>query len=297
MVEERDLRRIIALRKCGNKKRKESASIMTFPLNIIGMDLSPLVIDDDYEVIDKHQLAEWIAIMMLGQYAHIYMIIEKLSPMEMPSEKALIDYMLSKLMVPSDNQTLIEHRDGWLFQMMSWIALNIKLHADFPGCTIHMAAPHDAPVKHGLDGLALVVTADNKVSRIVITEDKCTKNPQSYIRYNVLPEFEEYEKNLYDNKLISELTQLINPATHIGLYIALSPSFANHDNWSYRIGITRQDAHDNANGRKNLYDGYDSKVSGNVSRRNGASVNLPDLRAWMQDLSDRVCAVLRSKKV
>ena len=56
---------------------------MTFPINIIGMDLSPLVIDDDYEVVDKQQLAEWIAIMMLGQYAHIYMIIEKLSPAEL----------------------------------------------------------------------------------------------------------------------------------------------------------------------------------------------------------------------
>lgn len=270
---------------------------MAFPINIIGMDLSPLVIDDDYEVVDKQQLAEWIATMMLGQYAHIYMIIEKLSPAELPSNNALIDYMLSKLNVPNDNDTLIEHRDGWLFQMMSWIALNIKLHAEYPGCTIHMVAPHDAAAKHGLDGLAMVVTPDNKIGRIVITEDKCTTNPQSYVRYRVLPEFEDYERHIYDNKLTSELTQLINPASHMGLYIALSPSFANHENWTYRIGITRRDEHNSAEGRGELYKGYDKKVSGKASRRKGASVNLPNLRDWMQDLSDRVSVVLQSKKV
>ena len=261
------------------------------------MDLSPLVIDDDYEVIDKQQLAEWIAIMMLGQYGHIYMIIEKLSPTETPSNNALIDYMLSKLNVPDDNDTLIEHRDGWLFQMMSWLALNIKLHADYPDCTIHMVAPHDAPAKHGIDGLAMVVTADNKIERIVITEDKCTTGPRDFVRDKVLPEFVEYEKHVYDNKLISELTQFVNPATHPDLYIALSPSFVNHENWTYRIGITRKDCHDSDNGRKVLFKGYDSAVHGNVERRKGASVNQPDLRNWMQDLSVRIATVLESKKV
>jgi hypothetical protein len=38
------------------------------------MDLSPLVIDDDYEVVDKQQLAEWIAIMMLGQVSHHFSV-------------------------------------------------------------------------------------------------------------------------------------------------------------------------------------------------------------------------------
>lgn len=269
---------------------------MAFPINIIGTDLTPIVIDDDYEVIDKHQLAEWIAVMMLGQYGHIYMIIEKLSPEETPSNNELIDYMLTKLNVPKDNDTLIEHRDGWLFQMISWIALNIKLHTDYPDCAIHMVAPHDAPAKHGIDGLAMVVTADKKIGRIVITEDKCTTGPRSFVRDKVLPEFADYEKHVYDNKLTSELTQFVNPAIYPDLYIALSPSFANHENWTYRIGITRKDCHDSEKGRKKLFEGYDSTVNGNIVRRKGASINLPELRAWMQDLSDCVATILQSKK-
>jgi len=51
---------------------------MSFPIRIIGTDLSPLVIDDDYEVVDKQQLAEWIAQLVWGEYGHIYMIIENL---------------------------------------------------------------------------------------------------------------------------------------------------------------------------------------------------------------------------
>ena len=270
---------------------------MAFPINIIGTDLSPIVIDDDFNVIDKQLLAEWIAIMLFGQYGHIYMIIENLAPMETPSNNALIDYLLTKLNVPNDNDTLKEHRDGWLFQMISWIALNIKLHIEYPDSTIHMVAPHDAPAKHGIDGLAMVVTSDNKIGRIVITEDKCTTGPRNFVRDKVLPEFMEYEKHVYDNKLISELTQFVNPATHPDLYIALSPSFVNHENWTYRIGITRKDFHDSEKGRKGLFDGFDKAVSGNVERRKGASVNIPNLREWMQDLSDRVSGVLQSKKV
>ena len=261
------------------------------------MDLSPLVIDDDYEVVDKQLLAEWIAIMVLGHYGHIYRIIEKLAPLEVPSNNALIDYILTKLNVPVDNDVLIEHRDGWLFQMMSWIALNIKLHADYPNCTIHMVAPHDAPAKHGIDGLAMVVTADNQIGKIIITEDKCTTDPRTLVKNKVLPEFLDFENNKYDNKLTSELTQLVNPATHPDQYIALYPSFANHRNWTYRIGITREKCHDSDKGRKRLFKDYDEAVGGNVDRRKGASINLPDMRAWMQDLSNRVASILESKKV
>ena len=270
---------------------------MVFPISIIGKDLSPLVIDEDYEVIDKQLLAEWLAIMMLGHYGHIYMIIEKLAPLEVPSNNALIDFMLTKLNVPKDNDVLIEHRDGWLFQMMSWIALNIKLHTDYPDCTIHMVAPHDAPAKHGIDGLAMVVTADTKIGKIVITEDKCTTSPRTFMNNKVLPEFLDFENHIYDNKLTSELTQLVNPVTHPDLYIALSPSFANHENWTYRIGITRETCHDSDKGRKRLYKGYEEAVRGNVERRKGASISLPNMRAWMQDLSDRIASILESKKV
>lgn len=269
---------------------------MAYPIRIIGTDLSPLVVDDDYEVVDKQQLAEWIAQLVLGEYGHVYMIIEKLAPEEMPSDNGSIDYMISRLVVPADNETLIDHRDGWLFQMMSWIALNIKLHQDYPGCPIHMVAPHDARAKHGIDGLAMVLTADNKIRRIVITEDKCTTNPRDFVRNKVLPEFKDYEKHIYDNKLKSELTQFVSPVNNRDLYIELSPSFANHDHWTYRIGITRESCHNTDKGRQGLFKGYDAVVIGDVERRKGASIYLTQMREWMQDLSERVVAILESKK-
>lgn len=270
---------------------------MAFPIRIIGTDLSPLVVDDDYEVIDKQQLAEWISQLVLGEYGHIYMIIEQLAPAETPSNNGLIDYMIERLDVPSDNETLIDHRDGWLFQMMSWIALNIKLHQVYPDDTIFMVAPHDARAKHGLDGLAMVLTADNKIERIIITEDKCTTNPRSFVRDKVFPEFSDFERHIYDNKLKSELTQFVSPVTNPDLYVKLSPSFADHENWTYRIGVTREICHNTDKGRQRLFKGYDTIVIGDVERRKGASIILEDeLRIWMQNLSDRVKNILESKK-
>lgn len=269
---------------------------MAFPIRIIGTDLSPLVVDDDFEVVDKQQLAEWIAQLVLGEYGHIYMIIKNLSPEELPSDNGSIDHMISLLNVPADNETLIDHRDGWLFQMMSWIALNIKLHQDYPDGTIHMVSPHDARAKHGIDGLAMVLTADKKIGRIIITEDKCTTSPRDFVRDKVLPEFGDYENHIYDNKLKSELTQFVSPTSNPDLYIEISPSFANHDHWTYRIGITRESCHNSEKGRRGLYKGYDVAVKGDVVRRKGASIYLSQMRVWMQDLSDRIIAVLESKK-
>lgn len=269
---------------------------MAEPIRIIGTDLKPLVIDDDYEVIDKQLLAEWIAEIVLGHYYHIFMIIEHLAPDEIPSENAQIDAMIAKLNVDPNNDTQVEHRDGWLFQMISWIALNIGLHSQYDADRIRMVAPHDAPAKHGIDGLALVLTHDDRIEKIVITEDKCTTGPQNYIRYRVLPEFKIFEDRVEDNKLISELTNLLSPQNNLNLYISLSPSFARPEYRCYRIGITREDKHNSNDGRKALFEKYDDYVSGDVSRRHGASVYLNQVRLWMKDLSDRVVAVLQSKK-
>ena len=54
---------------------------------------------------------------------------------------------------------------------------------------------------------------------------------------------------------------------------------------AYRVAITVDDVHGNANGRRRLFKGYYKTVSGNVSRRRAETLHLDDLRSWMDRIA------------
>lgn len=266
------------------------------PLKMEVMDCSPLVVDDGFEVANKDLLASWIAELCLGNYLHLREVIEQLNPDIPISENEAIDAVIELLEVPSDNKTLVERRDGWLFQMMSWIALNLDLHHKFKPEQFEMAPPHTKPGQHGLDGIAVVLDDDMNIDRIIITEDKCSTWPENIIKNQVFPEYDSFEKRKLDNRIKTGVTALIIPIGGRQVAIKLNNDIARLDYRRYRVGITRKEEHESLEGRKKLYTGYDSHVKGNVERRMAASVFLPDLRNWMSDLSNKVVKVLNSKK-
>lgn len=269
---------------------------MAYPIRFIGTDLTPLVIDDDYEVIDKQQLAEWIAELLIGHYMQMIFIINGFSAGEPATEDSSINHAISFLDVAQENDTLIEHRDGLLFQMMSWIALNIKLISENSIDKIRMAAPHSRPAEQGFDNLALVLTENNEISRIILTEDKCTNDPRTTIHGAVYDEFKKYEKGTLNTQITNKLTELVSPTNNLDLYFNISPNFANLEYRTYRIGINRKDCHNSETGRKRLFKDFETVVIGDVIRRKGATIYIEQLRPWMQDLSDLVMNVLKNKK-
>lgn len=61
----------------------------------------------------------------------------------------------------------------------------------------------------------------------------------------------------------------------------------------YRISITRLDAHNSDEGRKSLFKDYAQKVGvADVERRTCSTTNFNDMRAWMDDLRQKVIAFL-----
>lgn len=268
----------------------------TVPLKMVVMDCTPLVVDYGYEVTDKDLLAGWIAELCLGNFLHLREVIEQLNPDIPISEDEAIEAVIELLNVPSDNKTLVERRDGWLFQMMSWIALNLDLHHKFKPEQFEMAPPHTKPGQHGLDGIAVVMDDNMNIDRIIITEDKCSTGPENIIKNQIFPEFDSFEERKQDNRIKTGVTSLIIPIGGRQVASKLKNDIARLDYRRYRIGITRKEEHESQEGRKKLYTGYDSHVKGNVERRMAASVFLPDLRDWMSDLSNKVVKVLNSRK-
>ena len=143
---------------------------MSCPIRIVELDCSPLVVDYGYEVTDKDLLAQWIADLCLGHYRQIRKIIEQIEPKMPATEDDAIDDIVSKLTLSDDaDNRSVYRRDGWLFQMMSWIALNVDLHEKFNKEKIFMAPHHTAPGQHGLDGLAVVLDDKKLLGSIIIT--------------------------------------------------------------------------------------------------------------------------------
>lgn len=259
---------------------------MIKPIKCIGTDFYPLFYDDDYEIIDEKILAKYIGEIILGYYAYVKDIIDQLDNDNGPSNNEMIDAAIGKL-----NALSKEHLKGYLFQHMSWIALASKYHSR----QLRMYKPHDAAAQHGIDGLALLLDNDWNIKTIIITEDKCTKEPRTVMNSQVFPEFDDYENGKCYNKIISGIESLIGEDRTLRKRIM--KNVANKNLWQYRIGISRDDAHNGSDDkRKALFKYYDEHVSDPQERRHAATIYIADTNAWATNLKDEVIKYLNSKK-
>ena len=116
------------------------------PFKLIDTDCSPLVIDYEYEIVDKKLLSQYVGELVLGHHTHILNIVNSLSSNPSVPPNKVIEIAIDKL-----KNSEIVHRDGWLFQMISWLALAIRSGGEY-----YTQHPHFAPAQHGLDGLSVI---------------------------------------------------------------------------------------------------------------------------------------------
>lgn len=258
------------------------------PFNLIDTDCSPLVIDYEYQIVDKDLLAGYVGEMLLGHHLHINRILNSLSTIFPVHPNDSIDNIIEKI-----NSTSIEKRDGWLFQMISWIVLAQRN----TGNIFFANYPHFAPAQHGIDGLAITLNNDGTLKNIIITEDKCTTNPRNKITQQVFPEFVAFENGEKNNALVSIISTLIGNLDSGAILQNIQNDIFQNEFRIYRIGITREDRHNCNAGRVSLFKDYNKHVSGATpERRSGATIHLNNMRNWMQDFADKVINYLESKK-
>ena len=96
-----------------------------------------------WEIVDENQLVEDVALVALGQYRHVSKILVGLNSRPMPTSAEHVADAVAKLTVAEDGTPW--HRDGWLFQTISWIA------AHHNKGTAVIRAPHIRKADHGFD--------------------------------------------------------------------------------------------------------------------------------------------------
>lgn len=231
----------------------------------------------DWSIDDDDKLAELVARIALGQHRHVRRILDETDCGMIPLAQNELMGARRLLTVPTGSDPF--HRDGWLFQVIAWIAAHLQDRASL------IAPPHMQHADKGFDGLHVHIDEKTQTVRsVVICEEKATQRPRETIRNEVWKEFAHLETGEQDNLLIARVSTLLETRSDLDADQAIQQIFWKKTR-AFRIAITVGDRHDNEAGRKRLFKGYEEVVNGKVSRRRAETLHLDDLRRWMNRIA------------
>lgn len=226
-------------------------------------------------------LAQWIAWVAVGQSVHVANILHLVGARPKPTDNDAVKEAINLL---TQAGTSPDHRDGWMFQVMSWLAA----HCQTPNALI--AAPHMIHAEKGLDGLEIILDSSSAVVATVIFEDKATVNARSTVRDKVWPEFKEFESGAAVARMSQAAAGILAVAKHPDPSAAVSKIL-----WKstkrYRLSITA--TKNTPASVSSLFKGYAATVPGALERRRGEIFVVSDLRPWMAALADLAIAHAR----
>jgi len=254
-------------------------------------DHNPLCHETEFIVNDLKKLAQQVGLLLLGKHRHVITILAAKHRAIPSSTNVMIDRAQKQLTVTTEIERW--KRDGWLFQMMTWISVRLEQ----PGINLISQAPHTNPAQHGIDGLAIELTSANTIKALIISEDKYTENPRTTIKDKVWPEFKLFEKGEFDSQLVTQTTMLLGHLDDEEIDKIIEDDIYKTTNRIYRTGITPLAAHSSAKWRKKLFKDYDKCVTGaDQSRRQALTFSQPDIRKWMDDFSGEIFDFLETQR-
>ncbi|PPD47988.1 MAG: hypothetical protein CTY16_06290 [Methylobacter sp.] len=263
------------------------------PINLTPFNHNPLCYGYTWTINDECRLAEQIAYIALGQSSHVQKILAaaNFTP-RIPTANAANAAI--RLLTVNDGDDPW-HRDGWIFQAMSWIAANKAM----PNGLI--AKPHMIHAQKGFDGIQLKLDNAKNVVAAIIFEDKATENPRKIIREDVLPGFSIFESGERENELTAEIISILQTQHDIDEDAAIETII-----WKnirhYRVSITIGDTHAKNNAsHKSLFNDYDTFIKGSlpidIEKRRAETFYVNNLRDWMEQLAQKAIASIQSKVV
>lgn len=251
-------------------------------------------VSDHWTVGDFELLARLIAIIAMGQAKHAARIIADLQP-AVPA--LTIDVLRSdakqRLTVTGDTPDQRDarrwHRDGLIFEAISWIAARQGAAAN-----VLMRDPHISATTQGLDGLMIELDEEGeKVIRATILEDKCSNDPRRKFRDEVLPAFRNYHAGKRAPELVAATSSLLDGRIPDEAVTEASGRVLDIAFRAYRAALTINPEQDSEAGRAALFKGYEGleRIAG--AQRIGATFLPPsELRTWFDEIAGRAIAFI-----
>lgn len=239
-----------------------------------------------WTISDEEKLAGLVAEVYIGHARHVEKILRQLAPgdTKLPASDGAVTSAKNLLDGPAD------HRDGLLFQTISWIVAHKEASR---GSVIRI--PHLIRAHKGFDGLQIDIAGQEKLTALVIFEDKATTKSRDTIRDDVWPSFQALEAGERENELMQETTALLDRAENVD-----RDKIIQNIVWDqirrYRLSITGEQAHGKPARFRSLVEGYETVAPGDPDRRTAAVLCFDDLRAWMGKFAARVEKAIETEK-
>lgn len=253
----------------------------------------PQCLGSVWTVADPDALAEVCAQILIGRALHAAMILDGVHPAGTPPivSAALKEKLRLELHPQTDPK--IWHRDGLLFEIISWVAARLT-------ATVNDAIsdPHLKATNQGTDCVKVTIDPGTRtLTRATIYEYKCTTNWRQLFSQDVLAAFREYVSGERDNQLAQTAITLL-----IGLGFTPQERNAAYDELirtrplAFQASLTVAPSGFTAEQRLALFAGYDA-IADDIATRGGNTMPLDDVRAWFAAFSARVWARIEAFNV
>ncbi len=233
-------------------------------------------------------LAEMVARVALGQAHHVQEILQNTGCESIAPQFSALQGARKLLTVKNPSSPY--HRDGWLFQTISWIASHIT-HPELLKSPPQMIHAHK-----GFDSLQIGLSeSGQEADFVLIGEDKATENPRSMLTDKVWPELGTFDRGERDNELISETMTILALNTSIDARLTVSKIF-----WEkvrrYRVAVATDEDHIAPTSRAKLFKGLEAfPKNGTESDRLAELLCRDDLRSWFSEVA--VKAITHAEKL
>ena len=262
-------------------------------LTLSAIDHDDLCHGWSWSIEDEDVLAESVARVALGQYRHVARILAGANVAGPATTADHIAGATKFLSVEAGRDPW--HRDGWLFQTISWIAA----HQNGQGAITR--APHALKAHKGFDGMQLEIGSDGvSVVVVVVFEDKATSDAKATIQSKVWPGIVSLEAGERLAELTHETSAMLETHQHLNPELNIDTAVANilwQETRRYRVSITIGDEHVARDARAALFKNFDVKAPGDVKRRRADTIYIPQLRVWMEAFAQRTIGLLAAVPV
>lgn len=258
----------------------------------------------------REQLVTVLAYLYLQQEKNAERVIEILEPRARSSTERVLPNAIKKLTAPkpADLELLqhgnedekekagnrikvsIEHRDGHLFQYVSWIVARLVSQKSI------LTPPHVRQADKGFDGFIIELDeTQKKVLKVVLCEDKASQAPRNLITGSVWKEITSICEREREDEVSSALNTLLKAVPDLSadeLEDAVDTIFwekARH----FRVSVATGDDQRGKNDFAQLFAGFEDVALGALESRVGGILPFADVRVGLAELAQDVIAKLQ----
>jgi len=256
--------------------------VVQMPLNIVDHPAAPECGGKQWSVVDEDQLADLCALVLVGRARHVRSILNGTQKHAAIASAELKAQLQAQLIVESN--TAIWHRDGLLFEIITWI---VACKSAAP--TDAVSDPHLRSTQQGIDTIRISFDDQGKsVTRAIIHEQKCTDNARDEFRDNVIPAFRAWIEGKRDNQLAQVTMGLLDrfnltDEQRVQIYDKLLQERP----LAFQASLTVAPSPYQQAKCVKLFKGY-SELTPNIHDRLGDTFPLAEIRPWFAEFAQRV---------